>query len=39
MQCSLYTSNLIEGLNKQLKRKIKQKEQFPNEESLERFVC
>ena len=39
IQCSIYTSNLIEGLNKQLKRKIKQKEQFPNEESLERFVC
>ena len=39
IQCSLYTSNLIEGLNKQLKRKIKQKEQFPNEASLEHFVC
>jgi transposase-like protein len=36
---SIYTSNLIEAFNKQLKRDIKKKEQFPNEESLERFTC
>lgn len=32
---SVYTTNLIENL----KRGTKRKEQFPNEESLERFVC
>ncbi len=32
-------TNLVEGLNKQLKRQTKKKEQFPNEDSLERFVC
>ncbi len=36
---SIYTTNLIEGMNKQLKRNTKRKEQFPNEDSLERFVC
>lgn len=36
---SIYTTNLIENLNKNLKRKTKRKEQFPNENSLERFVC
>ena len=36
---SIYTTNLVEGLNKQLKRQTKKKEQFPNEDSLERFVC
>lgn len=39
IRSSLYTTNLIEGMNKQLKRNTKRKEQFPNEESLERFVC
>ena len=39
IQRSLYTTNLIESLNKQLKRYTKKKEQFPNEASLERFVC
>ena len=39
IQRSLYTTNLIEGINKQLKRKTKRKEQFPNEASLDRFVC
>lgn len=39
IQRSLYTTNLIECLNKQLKRYTKKKEQFPNEASLERFVC
>jgi len=36
---SIYTTNMIEGLNKQLKRDTKRKEQFPNEESLDRFIC
>ena len=36
---SIYTTNLIENQNKQLKRKTKRKEQFPNEDSLDRFVC
>lgn len=35
---SLYTTNLIEGFNKQLKRFTKRKEQFPNIASLERFL-
>lgn len=35
----LYTTNLIERSNKGLKRRTKIKEQFPNENSLERFVC
>lgn len=35
----LYYTNLIEGLNKQLKRYTNHKEQFPNEDSLERFIC
>ena len=29
---SLYTTNIVEGLNKQLKRQTKKKEQFPNED-------
>lgn len=29
---------MIESFNKQLKRKTKRKEQFPNEESLEKFL-
>jgi len=36
---SLYTTNLIERSNKGLKHKSKIKEQFPNEDSLDRFVC
>ena len=36
---SIYTTNLIENLNKQLKRDMKRKEQFPNEEALDRFTC
>lgn len=39
IQRSLYSTNLIEGLNKQLKRYTRRKEQFPNEDSLERFIC
>lgn len=36
---SLYTNNLVESLNKRLKRVVKAKEQFPNEDALERVVC
>ena len=36
---SIYTTNIIENLNKNLKRGTKCKEQFPNEDSLERYVC
>ena len=36
---SIYTTNIIERSNKGLKHKSKVKEQFPNEDSLERFVC
>ena len=35
---TIYWTNLIEGFNKQLKRYTRRKEQFPNEESLERFL-
>ncbi|EME3570716.1 IS256 family transposase [Enterococcus faecium] len=35
---NIYSTNLIEGFNKQLKKYTKRKEQFPNEESLERFL-
>ena len=39
IRASLYTTNIIERSNKSLKRKTKQKEQFPNESALIRFVC
>lgn len=39
IQRSIYTTNLIENLNKQLKRHNMKIEQFPNEESLDRFIC
>ncbi|EOS8121863.1 IS256 family transposase [Enterococcus faecium] len=35
---TIYSTNLIEGFNKQLKKYTKRKERFPNEESLERFL-
>lgn len=35
---SLYTSNLIESFNSKIKKAIRKKEQFPNEESLDRFI-
>lgn len=34
---SIYTTNLIEGVNKQIKRKFKLKEQFPTEQSMEKY--
>lgn len=36
---SFYTTNALEGLNNLLKRQAKKKEMFPNENSMERFVC
>ena len=36
---SIYTTNMIERSNKGLKHKSKSKEQFPNEDALDRFVC
>lgn len=38
IRSSIYSTNLIEGFNKHLKRNTKKKEQFPNEESLDRFL-
>lgn len=38
IRASIYTTNLIEGFNKHLKRYTKRKGQFPNEESLIRFI-
>lgn len=35
---SIYSTNLIESFNKQIKKYTKRKEQFPSEESLERFL-
>lgn len=40
IRASIYTTNIIEGFNKNIKRKTKKKEQFPNAESLEKYlVC
>ncbi|GIN91116.1 hypothetical protein J22TS1_21670 [Siminovitchia terrae] len=35
---SVYSTNLIEPFNKNIKKYTKRKEQFPNEECLERFL-
>lgn len=35
---SIYSTNLIEAFNKEIKRYTKRKEQFPNEDALERFL-
>lgn len=34
----LYTNNIFENFNKDIKRKLKQKAQFPNEESLDKAI-
>ena len=39
IRLSIYTTNLIENFNKQIKSQCKKKVQFPNEDSLERFIC
>ena len=36
---NINSTNLIESVNKQLKKYTKRKEQFPNEASLERFLA
>lgn len=36
---SIYTTNIIENWNKEIKRQVKKKIQFPNEDSLDRFIC
>ncbi len=38
IRASIYSTNLIESFNKKLKRQTKKREQFPNEESLERTL-
>lgn len=35
---TIYTTNLIEGCNKQIKRNFKKKEQFPTEQSQEKYL-
>ena len=35
---SIYTTNLIEGINKQIKKAYKSKEQFPTEQSMEKYL-
>ena len=35
---SLYTNNICENFNKDIKRKLKEKVQFPNEESLDKAI-
>jgi transposase-like protein len=35
---AIYSTNITESLNKKIKRKIKAKEQFPNEKSLDNFI-
>lgn len=35
---SIYSTNLIESFNKKVKKYSKRKEQFPNEDSLDRFL-
>lgn len=34
----LYTNNICENFNKDIKRQLKQKVQFPNEESLDKAI-
>lgn len=38
VRSSIYTTNIIESYNKQLKRKFKVKEQFPTEKSMEKYL-
>ncbi|MCP0887474.1 IS256 family transposase [Ligilactobacillus sp. WILCCON 0076] len=35
---TIYSTNILESLNKKIKRKTKPKEQFPNEKSLDNFI-
>lgn len=38
IRATIYSTNLLESLNKKIKRKTKAKEQFPNESSLDNFI-
>lgn len=38
VRSTIYTTNLIEANNKQLKRNFKKKEQFPNEQAQEKYL-
>jgi len=38
IRTSIYNTNMIEGFNKQIKRKTNRKEQFPTEESMEKVL-
>ena len=38
IRISLYTNNICENFNKDIKRKLKEKVQFPNEESLDKAI-
>ncbi|WP_281165762.1 transposase [Liquorilactobacillus sicerae] len=35
---TIYSTNILESLNKRIKRKTKPKEQFPNKKSLDNFI-
>ncbi|WP_273169101.1 transposase, partial [Dubosiella newyorkensis] len=38
VRSTIYTTNLIEANNKQLKRNFKKREQFPTEQSQEKYL-
>lgn len=38
IRSTIYSTNILESLNKRIKRKTKTKEQFPNEKSLDNFI-
>lgn len=38
VRSSIYTTNLIEGINKHIKKAYKSKEQFPTEQSMEKYL-
>ena len=38
IRASIYSTNMIESFNNVIKRKVKQKSEFPSEESLDNFI-
>lgn len=38
IRSSIYTTNLIEGYNEQLKKNFEKQEQFPSEHSMEKYL-
>ncbi|OAU36645.1 transposase, partial [Lacticaseibacillus rhamnosus] len=38
IRSTIYSTNILESLNKRIKRKTKPKEQFPNGKSLDNFI-